>query len=504
MVKDLIYSLSFHADRNAFCINDQFYTYGELRDHIVSIIGEIQDARSEGSSRNIAVVCSNDIRMYASLFAIWFTGCAYVPLGFHNPVERNRTILKDAAAEIIISSMELDAVAYAGYKVIEPAREVPGSGDREIHCPDADKGSLAYILFTSGSTGLPKGVPISHENIGAFLDAFGKSPFKVVREDRCLQMFELTFDVSISSYLPALLCGACVYTVPNDGVKYMHVLRVLTQYKLTSIQIVPSIIKLAKPLLKRIKAPEVRNCILTGEATMTNLVTEWRSCVPNAAIYNYYGPTEATIYCSYLHYAEGCDKHYNGMIAIGKAFSGMELLIVDESGNESAVNEKGELLIGGGQVTPGYINNPEKNRLSFVERMVGGRKVRFYRSGDMCYKDAEGDIFYCGRFDNQVKIQGFRIELSEIEYLVRDKFSINNVVIVSENEQGANKLILVLEGEQNGKLGDVSQYLKTKLPEYMVPADVQSVDEFPLNSSGKTDRKAIKEILNDYAGARKS
>src|SRR5579885_296208 len=146
MVKDLIYSLSSHADRNAFCINDRLYTYRELRDHIVSIIGQIQDARSGGSSRNVAVVCSNDIRTYASLFAIWFTGCAYVPLGFHNPVERNRTILKDAAAEIIISSMELDAAAYEGYKIIEPAREVPGSGDREIPCPDADKESLAYIL----------------------------------------------------------------------------------------------------------------------------------------------------------------------------------------------------------------------------------------------------------------------------------------------------------------------------------------------------------------------
>ncbi|HEX3933301.1 MAG TPA: AMP-binding protein, partial [Puia sp.] len=336
-------------------------------------------------------------------------------------------------------------------------------------------------------------------NLSLFIEAFDSSPGRITREDRCLQMYELTFDLSISSYLPPLLNGACVYTVPNGEVKYMQVLRITSEYRLTSIQIVPSIIKLAKPLLKRISLPAVRNCIMGGEATQIDLLTSWRTCIPNAAIYNYYGPTESTIYCSWMEYPAGCRKQYNGMIAIGKAMNGTTLLIVGDKDEELPAGEKGELLIGGRQLTPGYVKNEEKNRASFLEKTIAGRKMRFYRSGDMCYKDEEGDIFYCGRFDNQVKIQGFRVELSEIEFLVRGRFEINNVVIVSETEQGATRLVLVLEKEGKEDVGTVLTYLKDKLPEYMVPARVTIMDEFPLNTSGKIDRKRIKEMLNGSA-----
>jgi acyl-coenzyme A synthetase/AMP-(fatty) acid ligase len=309
-------------------------------------------------------------------------------------------------------------------------------------------------------------------------------------------MFELTFDVSVSSYLPALLKGACVYTVPNDGIKYMHVLRVMTQYRLTSVQMVPSVIKLAKKLLNRISIPEVKRCILTGEATMVDLLELWLPCVPNASIFNFYGPTESTIYCSFLQYAEARPKSYNGMLAIGKSLKGMDLLIVNDLGDEASPNEKGELLIGGPQVTAGYLKNESKNKESFVSRSINGEPKSFYRSGDMCYRDEDGEIFYCGRFDNQVKIQGFRIELSEIEFLVRKQFGVNNVVIVEENEQGVTKLLLVIESQLNEDITKIIAYLKDKLPDYMVPGVTNSMEEFPLNSSGKTDRKKIKEILS--------
>jgi amino acid adenylation domain-containing protein len=368
--------------------------------------------------------------------------------------------------------------------------------DEKIRCSEITDHTLAYILFTSGSTGSPKGVPISHGNLSAFIKAFSSSPFRIGKDDRCLQMFELTFDVSVSSYLPALLTGACVFTVPGDGIKYMHVLRVLTQYKLTSIQIVPSIIKLAKNLLNRIRVPDVRNCIMTGEATMVDLLTIWRPCIPEARIFNFYGPTESTIYCSFLEYSDVHPKNYNGMLAIGKNFEGMDLLIVNEEGEETKPGEKGELLIGGPQVTRGYVKNDAKNKESFVFVPFHGRTERFYRSGDMCYKDRNEDIFYCGRFDNQVKIQGFRIELSEIEYLVRKQFNLNNVVIVTEDSQGAARLVLVVEDQENRDTDPIITFLKGKLPEYMIPAAGGSMGEFPLNSSGKTDRKKIKELLN--------
>jgi len=494
MIQELLESLTVNAKRNAFCIDDKYYSYEELRDLVSGIKAQIESVMGKGDSRNIAIVCTNDIRTYASLLAIWLSGCAYVPLGLHNPVDRNLAILASASAGIIISGVALDDAGYAPYKVIRPVQEI-GGGAALISPARVEASDLAYILFTSGSTGAPKGVPISHGNISAFIEAFSSSPFKITREDRCLQMFELTFDVSISSYLPALLSGACVYTVPNDGIKYMHVLRILNQYALTSIQIVPSIIKLAKPLLKRLNFDTVRNCILTGEATSIDLVGLWMPCVPHAVIYNYYGPTESTIYCSFLQYRPESAKTYNGMLAIGKAFDGMELLIVKEDGGRAGLLEKGELWIGGPQVTGGYINNEQKNKDSFIVIREGDMTKRFYRSGDMCYSDEQGDIYYCGRYDNQVKIQGFRVELSEIEFLVRDKFGVNNVVVVEQNAQGATRLILVMENVKAADVQPVLDYLKRKLPEYMIPSDSRIVNEFPLNSSGKTDRKKIRELL---------
>lgn len=500
MIQDLLNSLADNADRQAFCINDQYYTYRDLQCHVVAIQRQIESLEV-GERKNIAVVCSNDIRTYGALLAIWFSGCAYVPLGLHNPVDRNLTILDGADTDIVIAAgVEFDSPQYRSLRIIRPV-ESPDPDGGAIRHSITEGTDLAYILFTSGSTGAPKGVPISHSNLAAFIKAFRASPFTVGKEDRCLQMFELTFDVSVSSYLPALLAGACVYTVPNDGIKYMHVLRVLTRYKLTCIQIVPSIVKLAKPLLKRISVPETRACILTGEATMADLLPIWRPCIPEARIFNYYGPTEATIYCSYLEYSEARPKTYNGMLAIGKAFEGMELLVVNEKGEETAMGEKGELLIGGPQVTEGYIKNESKNREAFIQRSAGSGTKRFYRSGDMCYRDEDGDIFYCGRFDNQVKIQGFRIELSEIEFLVRTQLGYNNVVIVTEDEQGAARLVLVVENRPDADMRPIITHLKGKLPEYMVPAAGHFIEEFPLNTSGKTDRKRIKEILNGSIGS---
>jgi D-alanine--poly(phosphoribitol) ligase subunit 1 len=487
-------SLLLNKDRHAFCINEKFYTYGQLYKKICNIVNEIEINKNL-RAKNIGVITNNDVETYASLIACWFLGYAYIPVSPATPKERNNIIIREAAIDLMLSSSGRndDIVDNHHGNLVWLNSSIAGEKESETALKNFDESVNAYILFTSGSTGVPKGVPITHGNLSAFVENFLSTGFEITSSDRCLQMFELTFDVSISSFLIALFKGACVYTLP-EGIKYVEVLKLIQQHQLTNIQIVPSIIRLGKSLIKRLKFPWLRNCILTGEASSVDLIPELESCAPNATIYNFYGPTEATIYCSFYNYTISKNKNYNGMLAIGRPMGNMDLVIVNENNNEAGVNEKGELLIGGKQITNGYLNSTEKSASSLVKLNMRGERI-FYRSGDMCYMDHEGDIYYCGRFDNQVKIQGFRVELSEIEYLVQDKFKYNNIVIARDNNLSLTELILVLELPGNINTEGLTGFLKSRLPEYMVPTKIETVLEFPLNSSGKTDRKKIKELL---------
>jgi amino acid adenylation domain-containing protein len=482
----------------AFCIEDTYYSYSELNNRIAGIINELDNHSSLKKGRKVAVVCTNDINTYASLLACWISGYAYVPLGLQNPDDRNIDILEDAEIEVILSTKNLDAVAYVNYKLILTTSVEISEASTFLNssiCAD----DLAYVLFTSGSTGKPKGVPITFKNLSAFLDAFDDSPIMYTTEDKCLQMYDLTFDISIASFLNAILHGCCIYTVSDKGVKYLNVLKIIHKYKVDVLQIVPSIIKLGAPLLSRLDFSHVKFCIVSGEATTYDLLEKIEVLMPNAKVYNYYGPTEATIYCSYHLYNSVKPKLYNGMLALGKPFKGISFEIVNpDTLIQVEKGTKGELLISGNQVTSGYLNLPEKNKASFVNIEINGESKIYYRSGDMCYEDYDNDFYYCGRFDNQVKVQGFRIELSEIEFKVLELIKINNVAIPYINKTDTVEIVLVIETKNSYLKEEIIEELKNELPLYMIPTKIVEIQDFPLNTSSKIDRVKLKEFVIEY------
>lgn len=495
MFLDNLYnSLIKNKRNNAFCINNRFYTFAELMHKTALIQNELENNKEYCDNKRVAILCSDDISTYGAVIGTWFLGFNYVPLGLHNPTERNLTILKDAEVKVILTCIQLDENLYSEYKVINilDIKEIPVAIKRTAY----NANQLAYLLFTSGSTGRPKGVPISLNNLDTFLEAFGKSGVKINSSDRCLQMFELTFDVSISSFLPALIKGACVYTVPNDVIKYVHVLKLISKHELTVIQIVPSIIRLSANLLSRLNLHSVKYCILTGEATSVDLLDIFKPVINGALIYNYYGPTECTIYCSFYDCNSENISQYNGMIGIGKPFEKIDFIIVDENNQEVEAGIKGELLISGNQLTKGYLNDPTRNQISFITIKKNDKENVYYRSGDLCFRDENNDIYYCGRLDNQVKIQGYRIELNEIEQVVRDVIGLNSVVLATKNQTGVLQLILILEIDKYIEKALVFDKLKSRLPDYMIPVDLYCLPQFPLNSSGKTDRPQIKHLVS--------
>lgn len=488
VIKRFLDSANRSGDNNALCIGGKFHTYNDFTKHISKIRKALKVRK--GDAQIIGLVANDDVETYASIFAIWFEGLSYVPLHPKQPVERNRDIVALADIDLVLSSEASNL--YASKYFICTAHLIFENIDLVPVVVDDD--SLAYMLFTSGSTGVPKGVQITRKNIGAFMKSFWETGFEVTHQDKILQCFDLTFDVSVQAYLTGLTSGACIYTIPHDQIKFSYVYGLLEDHKLTFCIMAPSMIRFLRPYFDEILAESVRYCILTAEASPLDLAMEWQACIPNAVLFNFYGPTEATIYCTYHKLnRSGTNKQLNGMLSIGKPMPGVIAAIVDENFLPVGVHEKGQLCISGDQVTKGYWKNPEKNKDSFYVVDSEGLSIRYYKTGDLCYWDEDGDIMLSGRMDYQVKIQGYRIELGEIEFHAREYLKGKNAVAVAiENKTGINEIILFIETE-DCQVQQLAEYLKSKIPPYMLPAHYSMVHTFPLNANGKVDRIALKK-----------
>jgi D-alanine--poly(phosphoribitol) ligase subunit 1 len=490
VLTQLVNVIDHHGDKNSFCINEQFYSYNEFAKHISAIKTALQKATIK--NKQIGLVANDDIQTYSSIFAIWLEGLAYVPLHPNQPVERSMEIISQAEVSLVISSS--DKFFFEGVpNILSSALEYK---EMNLAVKETPEEELAYILFTSGSTGKPKGVPITRNNVGSFMKSFWETGFDINEKDKCLQCFDLTFDVSVQSYLVPLTRGACTYTIPHDQIKYSYVFGLLDDHQLTFGAMAPSMIRYLRPYFAEINIESFRYCILTAEASPLDLIKEWSNCIPTAEIYDFYGPTEATIYCTYYKFpADKNGKQLNGMLSIGKAMPGLTAIIKDDNNNILKAGEKGELCIAGLQLTPGYWNNPEKNKEAFLELNNEGIVQRFYKTGDLCYFDEDGDLMYSGRLDFQVKIQGYRIELGEIEHHAREFLAGQNAVAVAfENKTTNTEIALFVEGELT-TMNELTTYLKSKMPPYMMPTKILVEKEFPLNTNGKIDRNILKKSI---------
>ena len=479
-----------HSDASAFCINEKFHTYQQFVQSISKIRSAILKINKNCS--NIGLVANDDIETYASIFAIWLEGCAYVPLHPAQPIERSLEIIAQSDIEILLDSSEnSELIIDLKIETSKLKFEILNLKPKIV----SDE-ALAFILFTSGSTGKPKGVQISRKNIGTFMKSFWKTGIEITNEDRCLQCFDLTFDVSVQSFLVPLTKGACAFTIPHNQIKYSYIFGLLEDHQLTFSAMPPSMIRYLRPYFDEINIPNMRYNIVTAEASPVDLIDEWSKCIPNAEIYNFYGPTEATIYCTYYKYERDSENlQINGMLSIGKPMEGIDAIILNNQLEKCSIGEKGELCIAGDQLTPGYCNDLIKNKDSFFEYENNGKYTRFYRTGDSCFYDESGNILLAGRLDYQVKIQGYRIELEEIEFHAREFLKGQNVIAVAvENASGNSEIVLIIESE-TFHMANLKKHLRSKMPFYMMPSQISFVPLFPLNKSNKVDRIQLKTLI---------
>ncbi len=492
LYNELAKSINSHFERNAFFINDVYYTYAELA-QTISNIGQYIESSVDKSEKNIGLVAHGDLETYASILALWFAGKAYVPISPDAPAYRNESILNQIGIKTIIDSSEVPLLP--NYQIIE-SKKLPKS-NRNINVEQTAFDHLSFILFTSGSTGIPKGVPISIANLTALLNSFFDEGFNFDENDKFLQMFELSFDMCILMFVIPLLKGACIYTVPKNTIKFSYIHELLEDHKLTVTSMTPSLLLYLRPFFSELNLESVKLSILGGEALPLDLTEEWSKVVPNASIVNNYGPTENTVCCSnYIFNRNGKNKSYNGLLAIGKPMSRNEIIVVDENNRLLGCDEKGELCLGGDQLTSGYWNNPEKNKEVFFYINYLGKQTKFYRTGDLGYIDNDGDIMYIGRIDFQAKIMGYRVELSEVEFYAKEALNkFNAVAIPFNNKFGDTVLGLAVESE-NCDTKELINYMKKKVPNYMVPSKIILLKELPLSINGKIDRKTLGKLFN--------
>lgn len=488
-----------HPERTALIIDNESWSYADLVSAAHEIAREFP-RKAAGDTQSItAVMAQRHVSSYAGILAARLSGHAYVPLNVNHPCQRNATILASSGATRVIcgaraagklqnilaaavTTIETVPVIACGdrksdYELALPETWVEG-GDRETSVSD-----LAYILFTSGSTGNPKGVPIQNSELEAYLAAAGPL-VDPQPEDRFSQTFDLTFDLSVHDLF---ICweNAATLVVPSEKQLRMPSSYIVEQ-GITCWFSVPSLayqMRLQEDLTPG-EYPGLRHSLFCGEALPTLVAREWAQAAPNSVVENWYGPTEATIACS--RFAITDEAIADDTVPIGKAFSGMELLIQD-----------GELLLAGAQVASGYLNDPEKTAASFVT-LADGKAA--YRTGDRAELGEDGNMRFLGRVDNQVKVRGYRIELGEIESALRQASTgLNSVALAwPGGAEIATTVVAALETDAADTVG-IRNTLRATLPEYMVPSMIFCVPQFPRNASGKMDRKALADVLQRMA-----
>jgi amino acid adenylation domain-containing protein len=528
---DLLYSgflesVSAYPDRPAVSVAGETLTYAQLYRQAASLAATIASLEASQAPLLTAVFAYRSVTAFAGILGCLMRGHGYVPLNCTFPAGRTKTMLSRSGCRTVIvdsqSENQIDQILSGlDYEVAiilperDDIRELKARwpmhrfvGSRGLLSPDHWReeetypDNAAYVLFTSGSTGVPKGVVVTHRNVSHYID-FVAERFAITHEDRFSQMFDMTFDLSVADIFVAWSRGACVCcpsakSLLNPG-------RFITEADLTVWFSVPSVPILMKRLgsLKAGAYPRLRVSMFCGEALPAEVANTWGEAAPNSIVENLYGPTELTIACMYYRWnaAKSPSEAEFGIVPIGKPFPGMLPLVVDESLKEVEDGEDGELLMSGAQLSLGYWRDPEKTAGAFV--IPPGKEQIYYRTGDRVRKPTDGKpMIYLGRVDNQIKVLGHRVELGEVEAALRDTSGIDAVVAVGwpVNASGASGVEAFIQAESLDTRS-LEDKIRQRLPSYMVPRRIHLIDTFPLNSNGKYDRKALMDLLesdNEY------
>ena len=487
----------------------------------MAISGAIARAVKEGSGGPFAVAAiygEKSLFTYAGIIGIHCAGKGYVPLLPSFPDSRLVSMLDQVQAEVLV-------LAKGFTKTVSPVLElctrqllvvcedkidsqflankfhrhrfttVGASGPEKP--TELQPEDIAYLLFTSGSTGKPKGVPVHFSNLLAYL----RNIAPIVRigpGDRCSQTFNLTFDLSVHDIFVTLCSGACLF--PLDQQDKVSPAMYIRKNEITCWFSVPAVAMLMERTrtLKPNVFPSLKFGLFCGEAFPIKTAEAWNQAASEAKLLNLYGPTEATIAISAYWWSDNTpNESRNGVVPIGTMLPNQQYKLINDSIGIVGVVDRGELVVVGDQVTSGYLNLPEESAKSFVVVNRDSTK-RWYRTGDLVEEDESGCLHFIRRVDNQIQVQGFRVELEEVEHHLRLASASDLAIALAINEGSVTKEIVSVVARSPFSSEEILTRCADLMPTYMTPSRVKVISDFPLNSNGKIDRQVVLEkILNN-------
>ncbi|MEO7584342.1 MAG: amino acid adenylation domain-containing protein [Ferruginibacter sp.] len=481
-------------------------TYKELNEQSNQLAHYL---RRKGVKEDVLVpICiDRGIEMLVGILGILKAGGAYVPLDPEYPVSRISYMLEDTAAKIVVASREsrLKLIGIENIDVIE----IDGDWSAISKCPadnlqiNTQPHHLAYVIYTSGSTGRPKGVMIEHRNVVRLFKT-GTPLFDFSEKDVWTMFHSFSFDFSVWEVYGALLYGGRLVIVPKDVTKDMTLFaRLLADEQVSILNQTPAAFYvLQEYMLESAPSLQLRYVVFGGEALNPAKLKPWKSLFPSCRLINMYGITETTVHVTYQEI--GWEEINGGKSVIGRPIPTLTMYVLDQHGHLLPIGVGGELCIGGEGLARGYLNQQTLTAERFIKdpfSKVPG--ARLYKSGDSGRWLPDGNIEYLGRIDEQVKIRGYRIELGEIETVLQQSGLVSQAVVVAQmDELGVKRLVGYIVSQEEFNKEIIQAYLLARLPDYMVPALWVTLEQLPLTSNGKLDKRALppldpREILKN-------
>ncbi|MCY9602684.1 non-ribosomal peptide synthase/polyketide synthase, partial [Paenibacillus thiaminolyticus] len=486
-----------NPNRTAVVFNNRDMSYAELNDR-ASRLAQALRQRGAGSEDIVGVLVTRSAWLVVAVLAVWKAGAAYLPLDADYPAERIAYMLEESRARLLLTEREYGEEWGASYDVLclEDDDAAVAEG---ISLQLPEPGHLAYIIFTSGTTGKPKGVMIEHghliERIFAWNQAYGLDS----QEIRLLQMASFSFDVFVEDMARTLPFGGTMVICPSElRLQPAAIAGLIRTHAITLLNSTPSFVMSIMKYIdeRKVDIPSLRLLILGGDRCL-HPDFHWllERFGHTMRIINCYGVTEATVDSSFYEWT-GAPEQYpltpSGYVPIGRPFPNVRLYVVNpQYGNLQPIGVYGELYIGGAGVGRGYMNRPRLSEEKFIPSFFMEGE-RLYKTGDLVRWLPDGSLEFAGRNDHQVKIRGYRIELGEIEqHLTELEGVADSAVVACELKQGDLELCAYVVASKETEISSLRKALSARLPGFMVPAYFVRLEELPLTPNGKVDRRAL-------------